>query len=185
MKKSAAISKFNELFEATYDDALAFVVGKTGNILLADEILTETYSELFAYLKKCNEYSINEIHDFFLNLIKETTKSRTTNEQSLDSAVSVTEEQMIASEKLTELLNTEFNINEKQLQDDLILKKINRYILQKDDIRKKTFVLHYYCGYTLEQISTLLGLSITHIENYIFQILSEIKKSFLNNYVNK
>lgn len=187
MKKSTAISKFNEIFDATYDEALAFVAGKTGNILLANDILTDTYSALFAHLKKCNEFDLNTTHEFFLRYIKESTNAYILKDKDLKNTSNLAFQDEIADadKKIADLLNTEFEIHENQLQDTLILKKINRFILQKDDIRKKAFILHYYCNYSLEQVANLLDVSIQQTQSGIYQILCEIKKNFLGNYISK
>lgn len=187
MRKSIATLEFNRIFDATYDEALAFVSGKTGNIALADDILTDTYTAVYSRLRKMNAYDLQYIHEFFLDYLKHSTNEHMiSSDYVVSTLTTTTDSNSISSTNLVDsILTTELSINEKDVTESLLLKKINAFVLQKDGIERKIFVLHFYCGYTLDQVSQLLEIPVYKINDQIYGLLTEIKNNFLNEYIGK
>ena len=187
MKKTEATARFNRLYDLIYDNALAYAVESTGNPETAEDILADTYSALYRRLLNSREFDIENIRNYFFTCLKNSVKKYYV--KRVDSELLY--EDIAAADGsdcqpfIDLLLNTEINITEKQAADSLLIKKINKYIIQKGEIQSKAFILRFYYGYPLEKISELLNVPRTTLNNYIYRLLDEIRKNFLDEYIAK
>lgn len=187
MKKSEATAKFNQLYDLTYDNALAYSIESTGSLDTAEDILADTYSAIYKRLLNMKEFDIENIRNYFFTCLKNSVKKYYVKRADKE----VLYEDIAASfdgdcqSFIDALLNTEINITEKQAVDSLLIKKINDFISHKEEIHRKAFILRFYYGYPLRKISKLLNVPGTTINNYIYRLLEEIRNNFLDEYITK
>ena len=178
MRKKLAKEYFTEIYNATFDDAVTYILGKTGNPDILSTVLFYTYSELFIFLKKQRLYIEEQTSDFFYDCLNdtlgefaptETAPSRTINPAS--------------KEDIDKLLDTDIDLTDQKAFDDLLIKKSHSFLLQKNATERKVFVLYFYKGFDVRRISGLLGMDPDIVCGCIKNLLEEIKTSFLANYI--
>lgn len=187
MKKSEATAKFNQLYDLTYDNALAYSVESTGSMDTAEDILTDTYSAIYNRLLNMKEFDIENIRNHFFTCLKSSVKKyyiKSANNEALNEDITVSSDGD-CQPFIDALLNTEINITEKQAVDNLLIKKINDFISHKDEICRKAIILRFYYDYPLRKISKLLNVPDTTLNNCIYKLLEEIRNNFLDEYITK
>ena len=187
MKRTVATEKFNQLYDLTYDKALAYAVHSTGNPDKAEDILSDTYSAVYKRLLKAKDFEIENISNYFFTCLKNSINKfyiKKSSEELLYEDISEKNE-VDCQTLIDSLLNTEINITEKQATDSLLIKRINAFIYQKDEKQRNTFILRFYYGYSLREISDMLNIPCTTLNNYIYRLLDEIRKNFLDEYITK
>ncbi len=180
MRKSSAIKYFKEIYDATFDDAITYIYGKTGNPDLLGDVLYNTYFELFMFIKKKRRYIEEDVSDFFYGCLNDMLSAFSKNE-----TTPLREIEPSQKDEIDKLLNIEFDMNDEQAINSLLLKKANSFVLQKSALERKIFVLYFYKGFESTRISGLLGVDAAIVDACIVTLLKEIKENFLSNYIVK
>ena len=181
MKNSDAIKLLDALYDSTYDDALAYIAGKTGNLNSAEAILIDTYTEVYKAIKSTKNINPDKINNLLVDKLKTATRNhQTTNAEELYIDFSTFDEKSIER-----ILSTEFDLDTNKLENTLLLKKVNGYISKLPTFQQKSFVLHFYIGYSINQISHLLGESEEKITSSIGTTLNSIIINFLEEHISK
>jgi len=187
MRKSIATAKFNQFYDMTYDDAVAFIAGKTGCIDIVNDILIDTYSAVYNQLLKIKTCNDEQIQNYFFICLKDSINNYWIDRD--DTSYfdkNIIDDININSEKiLSEILDTDIDLSEQQATEKLLFNKINSYIMQQNDLKRKSFILHFYYGYPTKQVSKLLAVPINAINNSLISTLKEIRSNFLKEYISK
>ena len=69
MRRFYANEYFDELFEATYNEALSYTVATTGTMEYAEDILTKTYSKVYRFLRKNTVPTNEQVNEYFFNTL--------------------------------------------------------------------------------------------------------------------
>ena len=169
MRKNTAIEYFKEIYDATFDDAITYIYGKTGNPSLLNDILYNTYFELFMFIKKQRWFNEEETNDFLYSCLNDMLGEFSSKETIPPRTIEPSEK-----EEIDKLLDIEFDINDEQAINNLLLKKANSFILQKNALERKIFVLYFYNGFETKRISGLLGVNSDIVDGCIVTLLKEI-----------
>ncbi len=180
MRKSIALEYFKELYDATFDDTITYIYGKTGNPDLLNDVLYSTYSELFIFIKKLKWYDEEQVSNFFYNCLNDMI-----GEFAPPEAASPREIAPSQKEDIELLLDTEFDIDDEQAVNNLLIKKAHSFVLQKSAVERKIFVLYFYKGFEPTRISGLLGVDASIVNGCVATLLTEIKDNFLSSYLAK
>ena len=180
MKKSIALEYFKELYNSTFDDTITYIYGKTGNPDILNDVLFSTYNELFIFIKKLKWYDEEQVSNFFYNCLNDMIGEFVPVE-----ATSPREILPSQKDEVEALLDTEFDIDDEQAVNDLLIKKAHSYILQKSALERKVFTLYFYKGFEPTRISGLLGVDASVVNGCIKTLLTEIKDNFLSSYLAK
>jgi len=171
------IYKFNEIYDKTHLDLLKYVVIKCHNINETNDIIQETYLELWNILNKKELSDIN-IKSYLIGIANNKIKKHYTLLQKLKT-VSLFE----TNDKDIELIGI---IKDDVSIDDIIIKEDNwntiwKYIKSKknQDI-PKIFYLHYKLELSIKEISNYLNSSESYIKNLIYRTLHELQDNFRN-----
>lgn len=169
--------KFNEIYDKTHLDLLKYVVIKCHNINETNDIIQETYLELWNILNKKELSDIN-IKSYLIGIANNKIKKHYTLLQKLKT-VSLFE----TNDKDIELIGI---IKDDVSIDDIIIKEDNwntiwKYIKSKknQDI-PKIFYLHYKLELSIKEISNYLNSSESYIKNLIYRTLHELQDNFRN-----
>lgn len=169
--------KFNEIYDKTHLDLLKYVVIKCHNINETNDIIQETYLELWNILNKKELSDIN-IKSYLIGIANNKIKKHYTLLQKLKT-VSLFE----TNDKDIELIGI---IKDDVSIDDIIIKDDNwntiwKYIKSKknQDI-PKIFYLHYKLELSIKEISNYLNSSESYIKNLIYRTLHELQDNFRN-----
>lgn len=180
MKKKDAVLKFTSLYDATYDDAIAYTLGRTGSVEILTNVLKDTYEKLYKKLLKSKRYNFDEIKSCFFSFLNEAISHHNSNNDSNNVAVLD-----VDSDNINEILDTELNISEDTAKELLLHKKIQSYITTRDESERKVFYMFFYCDYSVSQISKLLSLDEIYTKKLLCCILNKIKSNFLEEYISQ
>lgn len=180
MKRSIAVKHFNKLFDATFNDAITFISGKSGDTGIADNVLHDTYTEVFRYILRQKEYDEQDVGKKFLKTLKITVERYTRSVDKTDD-----QEYISDADKLNTLVMTELELSEQQAMDDLYVKKAQSYVLQKGLKERKAFILYFYEGYSADDIARMLSISDKEVYGFLEKTVSGIQNNFLSKYISK
>ncbi len=177
MASQLNLYKFNEIYDETHLDLLKYIIIKCHNVNDTNDIMQDTYLELWNILNK-KELLDTNIKSYLIGIANNKIKKHYSLLQKLKT-ISLFEK----NDKNIELIDTiedEMNIN------DLIIKEDNwnaiwEYIKgKKNQDISKVFYLYYKLELTIKDISSELKVSESYIKNLIYRTLKELQDNFGN-----
>ena len=176
MRIREAFENLDLLYDSTFDEAVAFIVYETGKTEIAEEILTKTYYSMLEYFLKTNEFEPSDIQVMFLDTLKKNLSGFVQNESCANVPKAHND---ISISLLNDLIDTDFEISEKEFKKVKLSKKIYKFISDKPSYIRKIFLLYFHCGYTIKTIAITLKLSEEDVISSLYSLLGEIKEKFL------
>ncbi len=180
MRKKQAEKFFKQIYDATFDDAVTYIYGKTGDLDIVNTVLFYTYNELYLFLKKQRIYIDEITSDFFYeclnDMIAEFCEEKTPEFREINPS---------DQQHLDKLLDVEFDLNDEVVNERMIVKKVHSYLMQKNVLERKIFLLYFFKGFDVRRISGLLGVNPDKVYGCLCTLLKEIKSNFLANYLTK
>ncbi len=175
MVNQSNLDKFNYIYDKTYQDIFKYVLIKCHDINNVNDIIQDTYLELWRILNKKNLIDIN-IKSYLIGIAINKIKKHYTLIQKV-STISLLKKDL----NDIELINT---IDDKICIEDLVVKNdewdtIWNYIKNKKnkDIAK-IFYLHYKLELSIKEISQELDVSESYVKNLIYRTLKELYSLF-------
>lgn len=169
--------KFNDIYDKTQKDLVKYVVIKCHNINDTNDIIQETYLELWNILKRKELSDIN-IKSYLIGIANNKIKKHFTLMQKLKT-VSLFDK----NDKDIELIDT---VEDKITIEDIIIKEDNcntiwNYIKNKknQDI-PKVFYLFYKLELSIKEVSKELNKSESYIKHLIYRTIHELQDNFGN-----
>ena len=175
MADSAIMTVFDEIYEATYGKALAYVTRKCGNAEDIADILQEIYAEVFIVLtRKGPDYLLNS-EAFVLRVAKMKIYRHYSLAEKLKAMVPMFIRNRDGEEvNVTDLERTEPSI-EDQWINHLLIEDVARMITSKPSEVQKAFYLFYYLEMTIPQIASELAIKESTAKSRIYRTLKEIR----------
>lgn len=169
------IDNFEEIFNKTYSDILNYVIIKCHNLNEVNDILQETYLELWKILNK-KDIENNNIKSFIISIANNKIKKHYTLVQKLNSISLFLENKNDI--ELIETMKNDIDIEKIIIRNDE-WDRIWYYLKQKknQDI-PKIFYLHYKLDLSIKEIATVLNKSESYIKNLIYRTLKELSFHF-------
>lgn len=166
--------KFEEIYARTYQSVLKYIVCKCQNLDDVNELVQESYIELYKLLQKKYFFKLNDETAYMIgiarNILKKYYRNRykdRTNFIYFSKDIEEAENLLIADVDLeTDIIKKE-NIEE-----------IWNYLNEKNVLIAKIFYLYYALGLKISEISIELAISESAVKNYIFRTLKELKENF-------
>jgi RNA polymerase sigma-70 factor (ECF subfamily) len=169
-------SRFNEVYDSTYKAVLSYVTAKCGNTADIQDIMQETYVELYQILMKrgvdyiknkkalCLRIAKQKLsrHYTFLERLKIFVPLITSNNNGDEVEIADYEDETFSVE--------DFTVNQ------IILEEIRRLIEQKPLNVKKVFYLFYDVGHTIPEIAKLLSMSESNVKHKLYRTLKELRE---------
>lgn len=160
--------EFEKIYENTYNNLLKFIVINCYNIDELNDIIQDTYVELYKIMKRKKQIHIENINAFICGIAKNIIKRH-----------------YYKKNKLVVYQNLE-NENSYQIQDDFDLeeeiinkenaKQVWEYVKTKDCNTSKVFYLYFGLDEKISDISKELGLNESTVKNKIYRTLKELKE---------
>lgn len=165
------LKKFNEIYDKTYSKVLKFVVCKCFDIEDVNDIVQETYIELYKKMTKIND--IQNIESYILGIAKNRINKhygllyqfKTLSLNSKDNK----EQELI--ENIPSNIDIE-NIIIKGVDLEIIWEELKK----KKIIIQKIFFLYYSLDFTITEIASELNLGESYIKNCLYRTLKELQK---------
>ena len=167
MSNLISFRNFEPIYNKTYKDILKYIIAHCSNLEDVNDIIQDTYIELYKKLKKNNRIDLENIQAFIIGIAKNILKKYyRVQYKEKNNAVSLENEE----------LQIEDNID---IELEFITKENVSYIwevLQNKDIKiAKTFYLYYGLEMKISDISNELKITESATKNYIYRTIKELK----------
>jgi len=154
---------------------LRFVIAKCGRVADINDILQETYLELYQLLiKRGADYVTNE-KALILRIAKQKIAKYYSLAERLKIFVSMTatydhgEETELSEFKADTFLTEDFVLNQ------VMFETVRQFIQQKPEIVKKIFYLFYDVGLTIPEIAIELSVNESSVKNKLYRTIKEMR----------
>lgn len=161
---------FEKIYRETYNKALKFAIIRCNNLNDVNDIIQDTYVELFNKLKKNSNIELDNIEGFIYGITNNVIKRHYSKKK---------------KEKIINLFNDQseetFDVKDNfDLEQDIItkenVKEIWDFLKKKDLITAKIFNLYFALDMKISEIAKELQLQESNVKNRIYRTLKEIKK---------
>ena len=163
---------FEEIYNKTYNNVLKYIVCKCQNLDDVNELVQDTYVELYQMLK--NRKQINNEKSYVLGIAKNIVKKYYRNKYKEKSNILY-----FSKDREQDEIEIQADVN---LEADFISKEnieeIWNYLNNKNVLIAKIFYLYYGLGLKITEISEELKIKESTIKNYIYRTLKELNKKF-------
>ena len=166
---------FEEMYQATYEKALFFVLTKCGKVLEAEDILQETYAELFHVLAEKGENYITSPEGFVMQLAKSKIYRYYSEKERRKACVYVEDIELPEVDEMFGTAGVRAVEWEDALLDKLTAGEVMEYLAGKDELTKEIFYQHYFAGKTLEEIAKSCGVKKSTVKNRLYRTLKELR----------
>ena len=181
MRKNEVDKIFEALYESTYDDAVAYIGGSTGNLAIMEDLLFSLYSQMYEFLLNSKIYDENLIKGKYIETLKNIIAPHLTD----DTNIEITSKRKRTINSVEKNLETEFYISETDLFESEIIDEIIKFISGEPSFVQKIFILYFYCNYDAKNISELLSAEENDVTHIIYALLKEIRDTYLKNKITK
>ena len=177
MTSQSNLYKFNDIYDKTHLDLLKYVIIKCHNVNDTNDIIQETYLELWNIINK-KELKNNNVKNYLIGIANNKIKKHYTLLQKIKT-ISIFEKNDKDIE-LIDLLEDKINIENLVIQKDNWLTIWNYIKSKKNKHIPKVFHLYYRLEFSLKEISKELKVSESYIKNLIYRTLRELQEKFGN-----
>ncbi len=179
--KESINEQFNKIYDSTYHDVLKFVISRCDNLSYVEEIVQDTYLNLYKQLKKDNSY-INNYNSFLKKLAKNElfkyynvkNKFKTIFNISLDTGLDIMEN----------IEDVEINIEE-DIAKDYDLENIWNAIKRQNLITQKVITLYYLEDMKFSEIANFLNANESTIKAILYRGVKKIKEELIGGNANE
>lgn len=165
---------FEIFYQKTYNTVLNYIICKCQNLDDVNEILQDSYVELYKSLQKKKTIKFDNDTAYIIgiskNIIKKYYKNKyktPKNILSISETFNENEIQLISDEDLEANFITKNNIED-----------IWNYLNKKNILIAKIFYLYYALDYKISEISKELNINESTTKNYIYRTLKDLQKNF-------
>ncbi len=169
------LCKFNKIYDDTYTSVLNYVIIKCHDINDANDILQETYLELWKILNK-KELSDNNIKSYLIGIAINKIKKHYSLLKRIKT-ISFFQKDNNDIE-LIDTLESDFNIEDITIKNDDWTQVWEYLKKKKNQDIPKVFYLYYREDLSIKEISRLLSVRESYIKNLIYRTLKELCANF-------
>ncbi len=169
MSTQKILKKFEQIYGETYKNVLQYVISKCGNINDVEDIIQETYLEIYKVLK---ERKIILKHEAFAIAVAKKKIIKYINEKKKVNNISIFQEN--EEKEFIIDLDSGINIEIEYINKDNI-DVIWKYIKATDSNTAKIFYLHFIKEKTFKEISEELNIKEATIKSKLYRMLKNIK----------
>ena len=164
--------KFDTIYSDTYQKVLTYIFRKCGTVAETEDILQETYTELFCILAQREEAYIRYPEAFVMRLAKSKVY-RYYSEKERQATCTYVENTELLEQKEDEA--TTDNVTwEDNLIDKLTADEVMKYIAGKDELTKEIFYQHFFQDKTIKEIAEKHGIKESTVKTRLYRTLKEL-----------
>lgn len=178
MSTLITLENFEEIYNKTYNTILKYFVIKCYDLDDVNELIQDTYVELYKVLKNKNHIKVSADSAYIIGIAKNILKRYYRNKYQEKSKLLYISKNIENSDVIM--------VSDINLEADVInkenIEEIWSYLNNKDIIIAKIFYLYYALGLKISEISKELKINESTIKNYIYRTLKELNKIFRKDY---
>lgn len=165
---------FELFYTKTYQSVLKYIICKCKNLDDVNELIQETYVELYKILKRKKNIKINDEIAYVIGISKNILKRyyRNRYKDKFNLLYFLNEEENIELQFVSDIdLEADFITQEN-------VENIWNYLNNKNVLIAKIFYLYYVLDLKIIEISKELNIKESNVKNYIYRTLKELKENF-------
>lgn len=168
MTLESGTKRFDEIYQSTYQSTLRFIICKCQNINDANDILQETYLELYKILNKKRVDDIN-LEVYMIRIAGYKVKKYYSLLQRLKY------KRMYSKHISEEIDDVKDDINiEQWISDKSLCEEIWKFVKSKNELVQKVFYLRFSEELSIKEIADILAISESSVKNNLYRVLKEI-----------
>lgn len=176
MSNQNAASRFDEIYDSTSKEVLAFITAKCGRTADIADIFQETYAELYKLLLKRGADYITHERALVFRIAKRKISKHYSLPERLRVFVSIN---TAASENGAEAdfsdIEAEGFLTEEFAVNNVMYENARQFIKSKPEDVRKVFYLMYDIGLTIPEIAEALSMSESSVKNKLYRTLKELR----------
>lgn len=162
--------QFKKIYDETYNNILRYIIIKTSNINEVNDIIQETYLELWNILKRrvLREENLNS---FMIGIANNKIKKHYTFLKKLKFLIKDSSNKDIEDIKEEKISLEELNIKKEEWDS------VWRYLkTRKNQDIPKIYYLYYVEGINIKEIALVLKVRESYVKNLLYRTLKELKR---------
>ena len=168
-------SRFNEIYDSTGKAVLAFVTAKCQNTADIQDIVQETYVELYLLLTRRGVDYIKNDKAMVLHIAKQKLSRHYTLLEQLRLFMPMTVTNDDGGEVALSDLEAESFLTEDFITNQIMMDEVRRLLQNKPQDVKKVFYLFYDVGQSIPEISKALSMSESNVKHKLYRTLKELR----------
>lgn len=165
--------KFDTIYSDTYQKVLTYIFRKCGAVAETEDILQETYTELFYTLAQREEAYIRYPEGFVMQLAKSKVYQYYSEKERQIACTYVENAELL--ELKADAATTGNATWEDNLIDKLTADEVMEYIAGKDELTKEIFYQHFFQDKTIKEIAEKHGIKESTVKTRLYRTLKELK----------
>lgn len=171
MIDQANLKQFNEIYNQTYRQTLKYIVCKCSNIEDVNDIIQETYLEVYNSIIK--EKDIDDYNKYIIGIAKNKIRKHYHLLYRLKT-ISIYNDKNDEIE-LLDTIKSDIDIEKIIIKTENI-ELIWNYLKSKKTVIQKVFYLYYEMDLKIKEISKLLNISESYTKNCLYRTLKELQE---------
>lgn len=175
MSNTAIAARFDEIYNSTSKEALAFITARCGRTADISDIFQETYTDLYTLLiKRGTEYVTHE-RALVLRIAKRKLSKHYSFLERLKNFTSINYTKDNKEEDPPEHEAADFSTEDFAV-DHIMLENAKQLIKSKPEDVRKIFYLKYYMGLSIPEIAQMLFLNESTVKNKLYRTIKELRR---------
>ncbi|MCM1246580.1 MAG: sigma-70 family RNA polymerase sigma factor [Roseburia sp.] len=166
---------FDELYDATHEKVLAYIIVKCGNTEDVADIFQETYTEIVKVICKHGIDYFKNPEAFVMQVAK---KKIYRHYKLLERLRGIEETYDFDESNLNNIEIEQVSFAELAATKEMVETAIS-YLKQKDELTKKIFYLYYFLDKSIKEIARLFSVKESNVKNKLYRTLKELREYLL------
>lgn len=166
---------FNELYDATHERVLAYIIVKCGNTEDVADIFQETYTEVVKVIRKHGIEYFKKPEAFVMQIAK---KKIYRHYKLLERLRGIEETYDFGDSNLKSIEIEQISFDELMMTKETVEAAVS-YLAKKDELTKKVFYLYYFMDKSIKEIADLFSVKESTVKNKLYRTLKELREYLL------
>ena len=168
--QTISLENFEDIYNNTYNQVLKYIVCKCSNIEDINDLIQETYMELYKTLQRNKCLVLENIENYVIGIAKK----RISRYYGLFYKYKAIREDYINNEEID--IPSDIDI-EASIMQKMDAEKVWKYVREKKIISVKVFFLYYVLELKISQIAKELNLTETNTKSILYRMIKDIRKN--------
>ena len=169
MSNQISLKDFEKIYNLTYNQTLKYIICKCSNIDDVNDIIQDTYVELYNILKRKGTIMLDNTTSYIIGIAKKKLLKHYGILYNLKKFSLWNDEDAFLD------IPSEFDL-EDEILTRLNAKKVLEYIRKKDIMVIKVFYLYYELDLTIKEIAKELNVGESYTKNCLYRTLKELQE---------